>query len=238
MWSEPPGRILRPEPVDGDFLLIGYSKGAPDVLNLLIRRPDLAPRIRGVVGWAGAIGGSYLANDIYEKLTKHEVVANSGNLTKEVTESVMRLAPIAQLNKINRRIEEYDVIGALKSLTTHERDRFIGDHEHDLAELRIPMMSFTGATSVLDVPYFQWQGTLQLNQYDVNNDMQLTQEQAQFPSAFGPHLAMFNANHWDLSYDSFPWYTTMGSRKLKDPFARRAAMFSIVLLMSEIGLLD
>ena len=227
-----------PEPIDGDFLLIGYSKGAPDVLNLLIRRPDLAPRIRGVVGWAGAIGGSYLANDIYEKLTKHEVVANSGNLTKEVTESVMRLAPIAQLNKINRRIEEYDVIGALKSLTTHERDRFIGDHEHDLAELRIPMMSFTGATSVLDVPYFQWQGTLQLNQYDVNNDMQLTQEQAQFPSTLGPHLAMFNANHWDLSYDSFPWYTTMGSRKLKDPFARRAAMFSIVLLMSEIGLLD
>lgn len=227
-----------PEPVDGDFLLVGYSKGAPDILNLLVQRPDLAPRIRGVVGWAGAVGGSYLANDIYEKLTKHEVVANSGNLTKEVTQAVMRLAPIAQINKINRRIDEYDIIGAIKSLTTHERDSFADDHGEELAELGIPMVSFTGATSVLDVPYFQWQGTMQLNQYDVDNDMQLTQEQAKFPSAFGPHLAMFNANHWDLSYDSFPWYTTLGSRKLKDPFARKSAMYAIVLLMAEIGLLD
>ena len=227
-----------PQPVDGDFLLIGYSKGAPDILNLLVQRPDLAPRIRGVVGWAGAVGGSYLANDIYEKLTKHELIANSGSLTKEVSQAVMRLAPIAQIDKISRRIDEYDIVGAIKSLTTHERDRFIGDHENALAELGVPMVSFTGATSVLDVPYFQWQGTIQLNQYDVNNDMQLTQEQARFPSGFGPHLAMFNANHWDLSYDSFPWYTTLGSRKLKDPFARRAAMYSIVLLMAEIGLLD
>lgn len=30
----------------GDVILMGYSKGAPDILSLLAARPDLAPRIK------------------------------------------------------------------------------------------------------------------------------------------------------------------------------------------------
>ena len=41
----------------GDVILIGYSKGSPDILALLAARPDLAPRIKAVIGWAGAVGG-------------------------------------------------------------------------------------------------------------------------------------------------------------------------------------
>jgi hypothetical protein len=48
---------------------------------------------------------------------------------------------------------------------------------------------------------------------------------------------MFRANHWDLSYDTFPWYATLGSTHLKDPFAREPAMASIVGFMSELGIL-
>jgi hypothetical protein len=49
---------------------------------------------------------------------------------------------------------------------------------------------------------------------------------------------MFHANHWDLSYDAFPWYETLGSHKLTNPFARKPAMAAMLLFMSEIGIID
>ena len=45
------------------IVLIGYSKGAPDVLDAIVRYPEIRPRIAAVVSAAGAIGGSPLAND-------------------------------------------------------------------------------------------------------------------------------------------------------------------------------
>ena len=44
-------------------VLIGYSKGAPDVLDAIVRYPEIRPRIAAVVSAAGAVGGSPLAND-------------------------------------------------------------------------------------------------------------------------------------------------------------------------------
>ena len=44
-------------------VLIGYSKGAPDVLDAIVRYPEIRPRVAAVVSAAGAIGGSPLAND-------------------------------------------------------------------------------------------------------------------------------------------------------------------------------
>ena len=45
------------------IVLIGYSKGAPDVLDAIVRYPEIRPRIAAVVSAAGAVGGSPLAND-------------------------------------------------------------------------------------------------------------------------------------------------------------------------------
>lgn len=45
------------------LVLIGYSKGAPDVLEALVAYPEIRPRIAAVVSVAGAVGGSPLAND-------------------------------------------------------------------------------------------------------------------------------------------------------------------------------
>lgn len=43
-------------------VLIGYSKGAPDVLDALVTYPEIRDRIAAVVSAAGAVGGSPLAN--------------------------------------------------------------------------------------------------------------------------------------------------------------------------------
>lgn len=45
------------------LVLIGYSKGAPDILEALVNYPEIRSRVAAVVSAAGAVGGSPLAND-------------------------------------------------------------------------------------------------------------------------------------------------------------------------------
>lgn len=228
---------MNPSP-PGDIILMGYSKGAPDILTLLAKRPDLAPRIKGVISWAGAVGGSYLADDIYGRIKDMPAFDSVQALAGDVGKMMLKLAPVIQINNVNRRLDEYDIKGALRSLTTTARREFLEQEGPNITSLGIPMFNFTGSTHLMEVPYYQRQGTLQLLKYDKNNDMQLTQEQALLPLASAPLLAMFHGNHWDLSYDTFPWYTTLGSTKLKQPFAREPAMAAILLFMAEIGLMN
>ena len=45
------------------IVLIGYSKGAPDILEAIVRYPEIRGRVAAVVSAAGAVGGSPLANE-------------------------------------------------------------------------------------------------------------------------------------------------------------------------------
>lgn len=45
------------------LVLIGYSKGAPDILDALVTYPEIRRRVAALVSAAGAVGGSPLAND-------------------------------------------------------------------------------------------------------------------------------------------------------------------------------
>jgi hypothetical protein len=56
--------MARPEPADKEpLVLLGYSKGVPDILEAVAAYPELAARVAAVIGVAGAVGGSPLAND-------------------------------------------------------------------------------------------------------------------------------------------------------------------------------
>jgi hypothetical protein len=48
---------------DEIVVLVGYSKGTPDILTALVDYPELAGRVSAVVTVAGAVGGSLLADD-------------------------------------------------------------------------------------------------------------------------------------------------------------------------------
>jgi pimeloyl-ACP methyl ester carboxylesterase len=45
------------------LVLVGYSKGAPDILEAIVRYPEIRNRVAAIVSAAGAVGGSPLAND-------------------------------------------------------------------------------------------------------------------------------------------------------------------------------
>jgi len=54
---------MEPEGGEPNIVLIGFSKGAPDILQALVSYPEIRKQIAAVVSMAGAIGGSPLAND-------------------------------------------------------------------------------------------------------------------------------------------------------------------------------
>ena len=54
---------LWPETTQPNLVLIGYSKGAPDILNAVVYYTEIRNRIAAIISVAGAIGGSPLAND-------------------------------------------------------------------------------------------------------------------------------------------------------------------------------
>ena len=45
------------------LVLIGYSKGTPDLMEAIVGYPEIRPRIAALVSIAGAVGGSPLANN-------------------------------------------------------------------------------------------------------------------------------------------------------------------------------
>jgi len=223
----------------GDIVAIGYSKGSPDFLTLMARRPDLAPRIRGFIGWAGAMGGSYLANDALEQVDEIKSTNRKlKGLIGEAATAMLKLTPLMSMGHLDRRIDEYDVRGAIESLTTGYREKFNRENHQLFQELGVPHFYFSGSTSMMEVAWFNRQGEVELDHYDQLNDMQLTQAQSKSPLPTAPHLAMWHANHWDMSYAPFPWYKTMGSRHLQHNFARESAMASIILMMSELGVIN
>jgi len=219
----------------GDIFIIGYSKGTPDALSLLVNRPDLAPRVRCLFNWAGAPGGSQLANNIYNSVKDLPV-----EIAKTRINDIMSLiSPVIKLDGVvMSRMHEFDIKGAVKDLTTHAREDFNTEHHDTLDGMNIPMFNITGSTTAMEVPYFQVQGVLELNKYDANNDMQVTQKCAKIHMPMATDLAMLRGHHWDVSYNPFPKKMRFGSLGLDHPFPKEAAATAMFQFAAELGLVN
>ena len=215
--------------------LMGYSKGAPDILSTLAQHHDkLDGKVQCVVTWAGAIGGSYMADNFYELIKN----ADTDLLTGRLHDFLQLLAPQITRKGSLRRLDEYDIKGAVHSLTTHARNEFYKQYHQLLDDLNIPIINITAATTALEVPTFQMADCLNLTRYDGNNDMQVTQEQAKFKTPMAAHAAMLHGHHWDISYPPFPRAIRMTSPNLDHPFPRKAAIIAIYQLLAELGLIN
>jgi pimeloyl-ACP methyl ester carboxylesterase len=63
--------MAMPAATDGKrIVLLGYSKGAPDILEAVATYPDLQQRVAAVVSLAGAVGGSPLVNTTPKSMLK------------------------------------------------------------------------------------------------------------------------------------------------------------------------
>lgn len=218
----------------GDFFIVAYSKGMPDVLTLLTKHPELKSRVRCIFNWGGAVGGSYLADDMYESIKDMEIPM----VESFIQDLMIRLFPGVNRKGLLRRFDEFNLKEATLDLTTPKREAFLKENLDAINGLNIPVFNVTGSTTVLDVPYFQIQGTMELNKYDANNDMQLTQNGATLDMPMATNLAMLNSHHWDMSYDPFPKLMRFGSTQLNHPFPKEAAITAMLKLSIELGLVD
>ncbi|MEO5726802.1 MAG: hypothetical protein ABI134_14420, partial [Byssovorax sp.] len=110
----------------GDVILLGYSKGAADVLELLVRHPEIVPRVRCVLSWAGAVGGSYIADEIYGAVK--DINVPFGRIGEPMSSILKILAPFVRLEGAIQRLDEYDIKSALRDLTTGVRAAFLAEH--------------------------------------------------------------------------------------------------------------
>ena len=78
----------------------------------------------------------------------------------------------------------------------------------------------------------------ELNKYDANNDMQVTQNGAKIITPMATDLAMLHGHHWDLSYSPFPKNMRFGSAHLEHPFPKEAAATAMIKFAFELGLID
>jgi hypothetical protein len=233
-----PGRGTKENKRNGpppkDVVLMGYSKGAPDILSLLVNHPELKDRVRCVFTWAGAVGGSYMADSLYElfkDLPTEAVIERLHDFLALVSAGSVQKGSL-------RRLDEYDIKDALRELSTHTRSAFNKQHKEMLDAMNIPFFTITAATTLLEVPTFQMADYLNLSKYDGNNDMQLTQNQAKLDLPMATHIAMLHGHHWDISYPPYPRAVRMTSPNLDHPFPRKAAAVAIFKFAAELGLMD
>ncbi len=225
--------IDEPSPPDKVFML-GYSKGTPDILSFLLHHPEYHERIKGVFTWGGAVGGSYTADGVYEQIKN---LPTEGSF--EYISTLLAVISGTMLSKVGlRRLDEYDIKGAMNDLRTSVREEFNQEHAEYFDSLGIPFFGLTGATTPLEVPSVQFMDAVRLSSFDANNDMQLTQKQAILPIGMNTHIAMAHAHHWDIAYAPFPIAMRLAIPNLEHRWPRYAALVANWELLAELGLID
>jgi hypothetical protein len=186
-----------------DLVLIGYSKGAPDILEALVSYPEIHERIAAVVSIAGAIGGSPLAND-----------ASQSQL------ALMRFWPDA-------KCEEGDS-GAIESLRPSVRKSWLAENPLPVNFPYFSLVTYPKPESISSVLYSSYK---KLSQIDSRNDSQLLFYDQVIPSS--TLLGFANADHWALAVPIARTHSTIGSIFVDQNQYPREAMFEALLRFIE-----
>ena len=162
--------MAMPEPAKGKRLvLLGYSKGTPDILEAVATYPDLQKRVAAVVSVAGTVGGSPQAND--------------------VTQSTLNLLthfPDAECDPGDG--------GALESLKPHVRMRWLANHSLPASIRYYSIITYPDTKQISSIlkPFYK-----KLSQVDSRNDSQMIFYDQVIPGSV--LLGYLNADHWAIA---------------------------------------
>lgn len=185
------------------LVLIGYSKGAPDVLEAVVKYPEIRGRIAAVVSAAGAIGGSPLANR-----------------AKQSQADLLRHAPGSKCEKGDGQ--------AVDSLRTGVRKEWLA---HNPLPQDFPYYSVVTypqpdrISSVLRGSYNK------LSKVDGRNDSQLLFYDQVIPGS--TLVAYVNADHWALAVPINRAHSVIGSMFTTQNAYPREALLEAVLRFIE-----
>jgi hypothetical protein len=185
------------------LVLIGYSKGAPDILDALVTYPEIYHRIAAVVSAAGAVGGSPLANDAKEyqaNLLRHfpGAICEAGDGT-----AVASLRPAIRRAWLAANLLPTDV--RYYSLVTFPQPERI--------------------SSVMKSSYRK------LARIDARNDGQLIFYDQVIPGSH--LVAYLNADHWALAVPIARTHATVGAMLVTENAYPREALVEALLRFVE-----
>jgi len=189
---------------DPNLVLIGYSKGAPDILEAIVSYPEIRVRVAAVVSAAGCIGGSPLAND-----------ATQSQL------GMLRNWPDAECTEGDG--------GAIESLRPATRKAWLAENPlpRDIAYFSLVTYPHPDRiSSVLRSSYNK------LSKIDARNDSQLLFYDQIIPAS--TLIGYVNADHWALAVPIARTHSTLGSIFVdQNSFPREALLEAVLRFVEE-----
>jgi hypothetical protein len=151
------------------LILVGYSKGTPDILEAVVSYPELQQRVSAVVSVAGAVGGTPQAN-----------------MVKQSTLNLLQYFPEAECDPGDE--------GALESLTPEVRKMWLATHTLPGSFRYYSIVTYPdpGRISSILKPSYD-----KLSLIDSRNDSQMIFYDQLIPGSV--LLSYVNADHWAVA---------------------------------------
>jgi pimeloyl-ACP methyl ester carboxylesterase len=189
---------------DRRLVLVGYSKGAPDILEAVVRYPEIREFVAAVVSGAGSIGGSPLAN-----------------VTEATKVDWLTHFPGAECEKGGG--------AALLSLRTGVRREWLAQNSlpHDFPYYSVVTFPEPGRiSSVLKGSYDK------LSKVDGRNDSQMIFYDQLIPGS--ALVAFVNADHWALAVPINRTHSTVGALfTTENAYPREALLEAVIRFVEE-----
>jgi pimeloyl-ACP methyl ester carboxylesterase len=185
------------------ILLIGYSKGASDILEALVTYPELQQRVVAVISAAGAIGGSPLAETAKQKEL-----------------NIMRYFPGSQCSQGDG--------GAIESLRPLTRRAWLAHHPLPKSVAYYSLVTFPEPERISSALKGMYNT---LGQVDARNDGQLIFYDQVIPDS--TLLGFVNADHWALAVPVAREHRFIGSTLVDQNDYPREALIEAVLRFIE-----
>lgn len=161
---------LGPEYDERPLVLVGYSKGLPDIFAFLVQYPELTHRVAAVVSYAGAVWGSPLADEADEKQLRW-----------------LTLIPGAECEKKDSK--------ALETLSPSNRTAWFAEHTLPQHIRYYSIIAFPDPDNISNGLQYSHKKLGALR--DSRNDSQLVFYDQVIPGS--TVLGFFNADHWAMS---------------------------------------
>jgi hypothetical protein len=157
---------LPPEPGPPRLVLMGYSKGTPDILEAIVDYPEIHERIAAMVSVAGAVGGSLVADG-----------------AKESQADLLSALPGADCDRGDGE--------AVASLRTDVRRRWLAEHPLPPGVRYYSVVTLPEPDEISRIlkPAYR-----RISKVDPRNDSQVIYSDQIIPA--GTLLGFVNADHW------------------------------------------
>jgi hypothetical protein len=186
-----------------NLVLIGYSKGAPDILEAVVSYPEIRQRIAAVISAGGAVGGSPLANDATQ--SQLELVRNWPEAKCSIGDG-----------------------GAVESLRPATRKAWLATHSLPRDFPYYSLVTYPDPERISSVLKSSYK---KLSQVDARNDSQLLFYDQIIPGS--TLLGYVNADHWALGLPIARSHSTLGSTLVDQNHYPREALVEALLRFVE-----